>query len=128
MEKLFGLEMSAIAGALSAMVALVVAGLALLAWRRPVFLKLGLRPIPRRRAQSTLIVLGLMLATLIAATLAHGFQPYLTIRAEPFAFKTISTDENDQNQNGVPDDQEVDDRVDEHAIVDRHRTCCLRVD
>ena len=29
--------------------------------------------------------------------------------AEPFAFKTISTDENDQNQNGVPDDQEVDD-------------------
>jgi hypothetical protein len=29
--------------------------------------------------------------------------------AESFAFKTISTDENDQNQNGVPDDQEVDD-------------------
>ncbi|MEJ2729360.1 MAG: choice-of-anchor Q domain-containing protein [Deltaproteobacteria bacterium] len=29
--------------------------------------------------------------------------------AEPFAFKTISMDENDQNQNGVPDDQEVDD-------------------
>jgi hypothetical protein len=29
--------------------------------------------------------------------------------ADPFAFKTVSTDENDQNQNGVPDDQEVDD-------------------
>jgi putative ABC transport system permease protein len=81
MEKLFGLEMSAIAGVLSALVALVVAGLALLAWRRPVFLKLGLRPIPRRRAQSTLIVLGLMLATLIITaafvtgdTLSHSIR------------------------------------------------------
>jgi putative ABC transport system permease protein len=65
MEKLFGLEMAAIAGGLSAILILVIAALALLAWRRPVFFKLGLRPIPRRRAQSTLIVLGLMLATLI---------------------------------------------------------------
>ena len=29
--------------------------------------------------------------------------------SEPFAFKTIAADENDQNQNGIPDDQEVDD-------------------
>jgi putative ABC transport system permease protein len=65
MEKLFGLEMATIAGALSAMLILVVASLALLAWRRPVFFKLGLRPIPRRRAQSSLIIIGLMLATLI---------------------------------------------------------------
>ena len=65
MEKLFGLEMATIAGVLSAILALVVLSLALLAWRRPVFFKLGLRPIPRRQAQSTLIVLGLMLATLI---------------------------------------------------------------
>jgi hypothetical protein len=27
----------------------------------------------------------------------------------PFSFKTIIADENDQNQNGVPDDQEIDD-------------------
>ena len=65
MEKLFGLEMATIAGILCAMLVVVIASLALLAWRRPVFFKLGLRPIPRRRAQSTLIVLGLMLATLI---------------------------------------------------------------
>ncbi len=65
MEKLFGLEMATIAGVLSALLILVIATLALLAWRRPTFLKLGLRPIPRRRAQSVLIVLGLMLATLI---------------------------------------------------------------
>lgn len=65
MEKLFGIEMAAIAGVLSSVLILVIIGVALLAWRRPVFFKLGLRPIPRRRAQSILIVLGLMLATLI---------------------------------------------------------------
>jgi putative ABC transport system permease protein len=65
MEKLFGIEMAAIAGVLSSVLILVIVGLVLLAWRQPVFFKLGLRPIPRRRAQSMLIVLGLMLATLI---------------------------------------------------------------
>ena len=63
------------------MLVLVILSLALLAWRRPVFLKLGLRPIPRRRAQSTLIILGLMLATLIITaafvtgdTLSHSIR------------------------------------------------------
>ena len=65
MEKLFGLEMATIAGCLTSALLLVVGCLALLAWRRPVMFKLGLRPIPRRRAQSALIILGLMLATLI---------------------------------------------------------------
>jgi putative ABC transport system permease protein len=65
MEKLFGVEMAAIAGILSTVLVLVILGLALLALRHPVFFKLGLRPIPRRRAQTLLIVLGLMLATLI---------------------------------------------------------------
>ena len=81
MQKLFGLEMSAIAGVLSAMLVVVIVCLALLAWRRPVFFKLGLRPIPRRRAQSTLIILGLMLATLIITaafvtgdTLSHSIR------------------------------------------------------
>lgn len=65
MEKLFGLEMASIAGCLTSALVLVVGALALLAWRRPVMFKLGVRPIPRRRAQSALIVIGLMLATLI---------------------------------------------------------------
>ena len=65
MQKLFGVEMASIAGVLSAILGVVIVSLALLAWRRPVFFKLGVRPIPRRRAQSVLIVLGLMLATLI---------------------------------------------------------------
>ncbi len=81
MEKLFGLEMETIAAVLSAGLALVLLGLALLALRRPVFFKLGLRPIPRRKAQSVLIVTGLMLATLIITaafvtgdTLSHSIR------------------------------------------------------
>ncbi len=65
MERLFGVEMATIAGVLSGILVIVLISLALLAWRHPVFFKLGLRPIPRRKAQSALIVLGLMLATLI---------------------------------------------------------------
>lgn len=82
MEKLFGLEMASIAGVLSAVLGLAAAGLALLALRRPVFFKLGLRPIPRRRAQSLLIVLGLMLATLIiTAAFVTGDTLSYSIRA-----------------------------------------------
>jgi putative ABC transport system permease protein len=36
-----------------------------LAWRNPVMLKMGLRNIPRRPAQSILIVIGLTLSTVI---------------------------------------------------------------
>ena len=83
MERLFGLEMASIAGSLSAVLVLVVACLVLLALRRPVFFKLGLRPIPRRRAQSTLIVLGLMLATLIiTAAFITGDTLSYTIRSQ----------------------------------------------
>jgi putative ABC transport system permease protein len=83
MEKLFGLSIAVIAGVLTALLILVIIGLALLAWRRPVFFKLGLRPIPRRRAQSTLIVLGLMLATLIiTAAFITGDTLSYTIRTE----------------------------------------------
>ena len=60
------------------MVLLVLLGLCLLtvawvAWRRPVIFKLGMRNIPRRKAQTTLIVIGLMLSTMIiAAALGTG--------------------------------------------------------
>jgi putative ABC transport system permease protein len=83
MQKLFGLEIAVIAGVLTALLVLVIVCLGLLAWRRPVFFKLGLRPIPRRRAQSTLIVLGLMLATLIiTAAFITGDTLSHTIRTE----------------------------------------------
>ncbi len=65
MDKLFGVEMSTIAGCLGSTLILVLIVLGVLGWRSNVMLKLGLRPILRRKTQSTLIVLGLMLATLI---------------------------------------------------------------
>ena len=73
--------MTTIAGTLSTILILVIVSLALLAWRHRVFFKLGVRPIPRRPAQSILIVLGLMLATLIITaafitgdTLSHSIR------------------------------------------------------
>src|SRR3989304_543207 len=50
---------------------------AYIAWRNPVMFKLGLRNIPRRKAQSSLIVVGLMLSTLIISA-AFGTGDTLT--------------------------------------------------
>jgi putative ABC transport system permease protein len=57
--------MTTIAAVLGAALSLVLLVLAFMGWRNNVMFKLGLRPILRRRTQSSLIVLGLMLATLI---------------------------------------------------------------
>src|SRR5919112_1376353 len=65
MDKVFGLPMSGIATVLVALLALCLLSVAWVAWRRPVIFKLGVRNIPRRRAQTSLIVIGLMLSTLI---------------------------------------------------------------
>jgi putative ABC transport system permease protein len=65
MSELFGLSMNTI---MVVMLALLAACLAVFAWvflaNRSMF-RMGLRNIPRRRAQSALIVTGLMLATVI---------------------------------------------------------------
>lgn len=50
---------------LAAAVGLILLYLALLYWRNPVLVKLGLRNIPRRPSQSILIVIGLALSTII---------------------------------------------------------------
>ncbi|HVL26393.1 MAG TPA: FtsX-like permease family protein [Thermomicrobiales bacterium] len=73
MHEIFGLPMSTIMVVLLAVLTLFLFAVALIAWRRPVLFKLGVRNIPRRRAQSTLIVVGLMLSTLIiSAALGVG--------------------------------------------------------
>src|SRR3712207_9234938 len=54
-------------------VGLIILYLALLAMRNPVLVKIGLRNIPRRPAQSVLIVIGLTLSTvIILSSLAIG--------------------------------------------------------
>jgi putative ABC transport system permease protein len=73
MEKLFGIPMQSIMVVLLVLLGICLLSVAFIAWRRPVIFKLGVRNIPRRKAQTTLIVVGLMLATLIiSAALGTG--------------------------------------------------------
>lgn len=82
--------MTTIAAVLGAALSLVLLVLALIAVRNKVMFKLGLRPILRRRTQSTLIVVGLMLATLIITaafvtgdTLSHTIRSIVVEQAGP---------------------------------------------
>ena len=73
MDKLFGIPMVQIMVVMVVLLLLCMAVVAFIAWRRPVIFKLGIRNIPRRKAQTTLIVIGLMLSTLIiSAALGTG--------------------------------------------------------
>ncbi len=73
MNELFGIPISGILTFLVAVLGLCLLSVAWVAWRRPVIFKLGVRNIPRRRAQTTLILIGLMLSTLIiSAALGTG--------------------------------------------------------
>jgi putative ABC transport system permease protein len=70
---IFGIPMSGILITLVALLAICLLSVAWVAWRRPVIFKLGVRNIPRRKAQTILIVVGLMLSTLIiSAALGTG--------------------------------------------------------
>lgn len=77
MNDLFGVSMDIIAVVSMAVTAAILLFVAYIAWRNPVMFKLGLRNIPRRKAQSTLIVVGLMLSTLIMSA-AFGTGDTLT--------------------------------------------------
>lgn len=73
MEELFGISMNSIMVVLLVLLGICLLSVAFIAWRRPVIFKLGVRNIPRRKAQTALIVIGLMLATLIiSAALGTG--------------------------------------------------------
>ncbi len=73
METLFGLEMRYLAAGLTATLLILIFAIALIAIRNRFLIKLSLRNIPRRRTQSVLIIVGLMLSsTIVAASLAIG--------------------------------------------------------
>ena len=73
MNEIFGLSMTAIMFVLLGLLAICLMTVVWVALRRPVVFKLGVRNIPRRKAQTILIVIGLMLSTLIiAAALGTG--------------------------------------------------------
>ncbi|MDP9372459.1 MAG: FtsX-like permease family protein [Chloroflexota bacterium] len=68
MSKMFGIPMQNIMVALLVIMGLCLLSVVFIAWRNRVMFFLGLRNIPRRKAQTILIVFGLMLATVIIAS------------------------------------------------------------
>lgn len=73
MEKLFGIEMDVLAIVLFTVMLGIIFVTLFLAMRNRVLIKLALRNIPRRKAQTILIITGLMLSTtIIMAALAIG--------------------------------------------------------
>src|SRR5688500_13665137 len=68
MKQVFGLPAGPLAVGLGVALAVALGIVTVLALRNLVFLKIGLRNIPRRRGRSALIVLGLMLGTAIIAS------------------------------------------------------------
>ncbi|MGE3075640.1 MAG: ABC transporter permease [Dehalococcoidia bacterium] len=77
MNELFGVSMNLIAGICLAITVAILLFVLFIALRNPVMFKLGLRNIPRRKAQSALIIVGLMLSTLIMSA-AFGTGDTLT--------------------------------------------------
>src|SRR5947209_8471834 len=65
MKTLFGASMDSIMHVMLAMFLVISTVIVVLALRNRLLFKLGLRNLPRRRAQTTLIVFGLMLSTVI---------------------------------------------------------------
>ncbi|HAX25497.1 MAG TPA: ABC transporter permease, partial [Chloroflexi bacterium] len=73
MDSIFGLSMTTIMLVVVAIMALCLLTTVVIALRNPVIFRMALRNIPRRKAQTILIMVGLMLATLIiAASLTTG--------------------------------------------------------
>ncbi len=68
MEEIFGVDTNRIMLGLAVGFALIVVAVGILALFNRIILKIGLRNIPRRPAQTSLIVVGLMLSTLIISS------------------------------------------------------------
>jgi len=90
MEELFGVSMDIIMAVLLAIFLPVIAVVAYMAWRNPVMLKLGLRNIPRRKSQTSLIIVGIMMSTLIMAA-AFGTGDSITFSIRKNAIDALGT-------------------------------------
>ncbi|MBT99264.1 MAG: hypothetical protein CL902_11665 [Dehalococcoidia bacterium] len=90
MEELFGVPMDTIMVVLLALFLPVLAGVVIMAWRNRVMLKLGLRNIPRRKSQTALIIVGIMISTLIMAA-AFGTGDSITFSIRKNAIDALGT-------------------------------------
>jgi putative ABC transport system permease protein len=128
MDSLFGISLTSIMLSLIALVAIAFLLLALIAWRNPLLVRIGLRNVVRRKVQTALIVIGLMLSTLIiSAAFATGDtvgfsvtnQIYETVReadiivefddeSAPTGIEALSDDDLQAIQSRFGDDPDVD--------------------
>src|SRR3954454_23903069 len=88
MKSLFGIPMTTFATILVVLLAICLLTVAYIAVRKPIVFKMGLRSIPRRPAQTVLIVIGLMLSTLIVAS-ALGVGDTLDTSVRGFAYDQL---------------------------------------
>jgi putative ABC transport system permease protein len=65
MNELFGISMTTIATIMLVLLAICLLFVLYIFIRRPIVFRIGMRNIPRRPAQTALIIIGLMLSTLI---------------------------------------------------------------
>lgn len=73
MDSLFGVQLTSILAGLVLITIVILGTLAFIAIRNPLLVRLGLRNVTRRKTQTALIVIGLMLSTLIiSAAFATG--------------------------------------------------------
>lgn len=85
MSEIFGIPANAVLIVLLVLLALVLVSVGWVRWRQPILFDIGIRNIPRRRYQSALIILGLMLSTVIfAAALSVGDTVTYSITEETF--------------------------------------------
>ena len=88
MEELFGVSMDLIMVVLVAIFVPSVLVIAVLGWRNRIMVKLGLRNIPRRRAQTLLLIIGIMLSTVIISA-AFGTGDTISYSIRSNATKTL---------------------------------------
>ncbi len=123
METLFGLSTDALTRFLAVLFLVGAAVTAFLALRNRVMFKMAVRNIPRRRAQTILIVLGLMLATLLfSASFATGDTLAHSIRVQALdriglVDVTVALDEREESGRAAYFDVSVAERVRE-ALAD----------
>ncbi len=110
MNELFGVSMTVIASVCVAATALIFAAVGWVAWRNPVMFKMGLRNIPRRKAQTALIVVGLMLSTLIVSA-AFGTGDTLTSSVSSEVYRILGEADEwiswDAQKNPAPQEEQV---------------------
>ncbi|MDE2765461.1 MAG: FtsX-like permease family protein [Chloroflexota bacterium] len=123
MESLFGIDAGALTNVLTIVFLVGAAITAFLALRNRVMFKMAVRNIPRRRAQTALIVLGLMLATLLfSASFATGDTLAHSIRVQALdriglVDVTVAADEREESGRAAYFDVSVGERVRE-ALAD----------